>query len=255
MRGGRLAHAAAEEASPLAPEADVPQQAAPTASLPGAKGEVAQLALLARLRGCGREAGQRKRHIVNGLEARDLVLWALEVNQRGPTGAGERPPPIHVNVLARRFCAGLAGLFAFVALLALVRGQWRELAAQDGMLLASGTPAYVGEEPVASLAAAVHRRSLLECAALPAAALQGARDVSLQHQGTWYSMRVVHLQKFSGSHLWMQAADGTGVRVRDGKVYFRRGMLGDEELVDSMDMASGVAAAYFEVVSPSDRAS
>mmetsp|Transcript_84952 Transcript_84952/g.245639 ORF Transcript_84952/g.245639 Transcript_84952/m.245639 type:complete len:270 (+) Transcript_84952:138-947(+) len=224
-------------------------------SMARSAGEVAQLALLARLHGLGEEAVKQKRRIVKGTEATDLVVWALEVNERGPTCAVDsRAPPVRVNRFARRFCACLVAFFAYVALLALLRGHYRELAAQGDILLASGTPAYAGEEPVATVGAALHRHSLVDCAALPAAALQGARDISLVHQGTWHNLRIVHLQKFSDSHMWLQAADGTGVRIKHGQIYLRRGRLGDEEHVAPDEAMSPEAAAYFEALALSDRA-
>ncbi|OLQ02858.1 Tetratricopeptide repeat protein 21B [Symbiodinium microadriaticum] len=117
-------------------------------------------------------------------------------------------------------------LFAAIVLLLLLlltRALFTEVVARDGLLLGAG------EEPLAALAVARESRSVTAAAALTPSILRNVRDVSLVHQGVWRCLHISGVTKYSDWHIWMEAADGSGVRVRGGKAFLRIGFLGDEE--------------------------
>jgi len=150
-------------------------------------------------------------------EARDLLWEALEAD-RGPQEG--RP-------LVRSLCftigRGLLAAIVLLLLLLLTRSLFTEVVARDGLLLGAG------EEPVAALAVARESRSVTAAAALTPSILRNVRDVSLVHQGVWRCLHISGVTKYSDWHIWMEAADGSGVRVRGGKAFLRIGFLGDEE--------------------------
>mmetsp|Transcript_105601 Transcript_105601/g.340545 ORF Transcript_105601/g.340545 Transcript_105601/m.340545 type:complete len:286 (-) Transcript_105601:120-977(-) len=249
---------------PAPPEAEHPSAGPPSQGACAGEGrsdlreqghgeaDVAELALLALLQGQGIEAETR----ACSLEAAtDHVLWALDISKRGPTGMGPRPP------LARcgpRFqcCCALAGvILALMLLVGLTRATFREVSVENGILLASGVPAYAGDEPVAATAAILEYRRLEDCLNVPLQVLRNIRDVVLVHRGTWRSIRIARVLKFSSAHVWFEAPDGTGVRLKWGEAYLREGKLGDEqrlelggELYNTTVSKMIQPTAFFEVV-------
>eukprot|EP00439_Symbiodinium_sp_Y106_P050559 s2831_g6.t1 len=84
---------------------------------------------------------------------------------------------------------GLLAAIVLLLLLLLTRSLFTEVVARDGLLLGAG------EEP---------------CCCIGCLHISG-------------------VTKYSDWHIWMEAADGSGVRVRGGKAFLRIGFLGDEE--------------------------
>lgn len=205
----------------------------PTASM-------AELALMARVRKGNRKTCDRE-------TAEEALIWALEVATCGPTGLMERRPYLKLGPVCRGFVALAVASIAVFLLLTMARVGFREVSTRDGLLLAAGVPAYKGEEPVAAVAAPFEQRALRSCQSLPSTDLRRIRDIVIINQGSWLNIRVTHVQKFSDHHIWLQAADGTAVRVLGGQLIFRDGALGDEVQLES---ETDQAMAYFEVVVP-----
>jgi len=188
--------------------------------------DLVELALLARLKSRGITDSERE---CNLEQAADNILWALDAAERMPPGIGELPPVCPWGSIAFMCCFGTVIIILLLIMATLTRLYFQEVIVRNGILLASGIPAYSGDEPVAATAAAVESRDLEACLQLPAESLQRLVSVAFVHGGAWWSLRVARVQRFSGSHLMLEAPDGTGVRLLHGEAFFRDGALGDEE--------------------------
>mmetsp|Transcript_73159 Transcript_73159/g.145108 ORF Transcript_73159/g.145108 Transcript_73159/m.145108 type:complete len:335 (+) Transcript_73159:17-1021(+) len=188
--------------------------------------DLVELALLARLKSRGTTDGERD---CNLEQAADNILWALDAAKRMPPGIGELPPLCPWGSIACLccFCVVIPVLLSILA--TLTRLYFQEVTVRDGILLASGIPAYSGDEPVAATAAAVESRNLEACLQLPAESLQRLLSVVFVHRDAWWSLRVARVLRFSDSHLMLEAPDGTAVRLLRDEAFFRDGALGDEE--------------------------
>ncbi|CAJ1365471.1 unnamed protein product [Effrenium voratum] len=151
---------------------------------------------------------------------------------------------------------GVALLVAAVLLLLLLftRTIFIDVGSRDGLLLASGAASQPGKEPLAAVAVARQARSLSSCASLPASVLRDVQHVALVHRGVWRCLHISSVTKYSDFHVWLEAGDGSGVRVQGSKVFLRQGWLGDEEAVESVEdfgLNSSTAVsptAYFDIV-------
>ncbi|CAJ1394226.1 unnamed protein product [Effrenium voratum] len=132
---------------------------------------------------------------------------------------------------------GVALLVAAVLLLLLLftRAIFIDVGSRDGLLLASGAASQPGKEPLAAVAVARQARSLSSCASLPASVLRDVQHVALVHRGVWRCLHISTVTKYSDFHVWLEAGDGSGVRVQGSKVFLRQGWLGDEEAVESVE--------------------
>jgi len=230
---GPRGSADAEGDEPEQPEADATgdaQQETPRSGDDGSESrfqdqDTAELALLARLhKGGGMDGLSLEQAVAE-------VMWAMETSERGPTGLAERKPVLKWSAAVRALCVAVAMTLILFLLLTLNRANFQEISVEKGVLLARGGPNYVGEEPVAGTADYIEVRSLASCAGLPVGTLRNLRDVALTHRGTWRSIRINRVVKFSDFHVWLEALDGTGVRIQSGQVLLRLGQLGDEERV------------------------
>eukprot|EP00931_Biecheleriopsis_adriatica_P096939 TRINITY_DN70681_c0_g1_i1.p1 TRINITY_DN70681_c0_g1~~TRINITY_DN70681_c0_g1_i1.p1 ORF type:complete len:289 (-),score=66.80 TRINITY_DN70681_c0_g1_i1:29-895(-) len=214
--------------------------------------DTAELALRARLKAEAIARGDREMEF-GFEEARDLMMWALDVSRSGAAGLDE-PPTYKRRAMLQSLGVFAATSLIFLFLFLFVRANTTEVATRDGFLLATGVPAYRGEEPIASVAALREFRSLESVVSLPAAALGGLRDVTLVHQGIWRCLHVSSVTKFSDSHIWLEAADGTGVRIRGGKAFLREDHLSDEEAIEldgeifPTNGSTVEAVAHFDVI-------
>eukprot|EP00913_Durusdinium_trenchii_P024083 g22618.t1 len=48
-------------------------------------------------------------------------------------------------------------------------------------------------------------------------------------------LQISSVVKYSDSHLWLEAADGSALRIYGSKVFMRSGWLGDEEVLNASD--------------------
>jgi len=188
--------------------------------------DLVELALLARLKSRGITDSERE---CNLEQAADNILWALDAAKRMPPGIGELPPVCPWVSVARMCCFCTVTIVLLLIMATLTRLYFQEVIVRDGILLASGIPAYSGNEPIAATAAAVESKDLEACLQLPSESLQRLVSVAFVHGGAWWSLRVARVLRFSGSHLMLEAPDGTGVRLLHGEAFFRDGALGDEE--------------------------
>mmetsp|Transcript_50323 Transcript_50323/g.126755 ORF Transcript_50323/g.126755 Transcript_50323/m.126755 type:complete len:269 (-) Transcript_50323:71-877(-) len=240
------------EQPPPEPEPPTPQpqpQQTPPLKI---KDDIAELSLLVRLQ----DGSHRrwKEGTFAGDEAVDAVLAALEVAARRTNILEERPPPVPVKRICRFLFALIVLILVTGLLMAMTRVAYREFTVEDGVLLASGTPSFGGEELVAALGVAYERKGLGSCTTLDPSDLSRTRDIELVHRGNWYNIRISRVQKFSDNHVWFQGLDGSGVRVRSNRVFLRIGSLGDEEAVSPSDAAEAFAAAYLEFEVETDAA-
>lgn len=210
--------------------------------------DLVELALLARLKSRGVTDSERE---CNVEQAADNILWALDAVKRMPPGIGELPPVCPWGSIACMCCFCVVITVSLVILATLTRLYFQEVLVRDGILLASGTPAYSGDEPVAATAAAVESRDLQACLQLPAESLQRLVSVAFVHGGAWWSLRVARVLRFSSSHLMLEAPDGTGVRLLHGEAFFRDGALGDEEQLllqsETLGTESVSPTAFFNI--------
>jgi len=198
--------------------------------------DLVELALLARLKG---QDSEPENHDCGMELAVDHVMWALDAAKRGPGAMRKRPLALPWGAILR-WVLGIAAAVAVVILLLMaLNANFRELTLESvvnrgasvggSSLLVGGLPAYRGEERLASTARALQNRSLGGCEGLAAQDLQRLRALMLVHRGKWRMLRMARVQRFSMSHLWLEAADGSGVRLLRGKATFREGKLGDEQ--------------------------
>eukprot|EP00929_Paragymnodinium_shiwhaense_P011415 TRINITY_DN117092_c0_g1_i1.p1 TRINITY_DN117092_c0_g1~~TRINITY_DN117092_c0_g1_i1.p1 ORF type:complete len:319 (-),score=83.40 TRINITY_DN117092_c0_g1_i1:129-1085(-) len=163
------------------------------------------------------------------LDAKALVLEALEVHELGPAGHSERHKGIDWYAV-RWKCFGTCLLvLVLMFLMYLTRASVRIINAQDGLLVASQLPVLPGSEAVVATGAAVDEMSLPAMAAASPEALRRVRDVTLVHKGTWHCLRIIRSMAIGANHVFLEAADGSAVRVRHGEAYLRLGTLGPEE--------------------------
>jgi len=209
--------------------------------------DLIELALLARLKSRGITDSERE---CNLELATDNILWALDAAKRTPPCIGELPPVCPWGSIACMCCFCCVIIVVLLILATLTRLYFQEVIVRDGILLATGIPAYSGDEPVAATAAAVESRDLEACLRLPAESLQRLMSVAFVHGGAWWSLRVARVQRFSDSHLMLEAPDGTGIRLLHGEAFFRDGALGDEErlLLQAVDEVTPTAFFGIEAV-------
>lgn len=186
---------------------------------------LAEQALLARLKVSERAA---RRTTYTFQEACDHVRWALDVH-RYPLG---RPPRRYDWIWGHLLCN--CGIFALtltilVLMLVFTRGWVGSVGVDGGVLFASGKTIYGNEEPLAATAAVIEQRDLKAVAGLPAELLHSVRDVVLSHAGIWRCLHIARVTKYRDGHAWMEAHDGTGIRLHDGRAFLRFGILGNEE--------------------------
>lgn len=232
---GKIMDASAEPQSPASTSQVIDARAgsqSPHSAPPFAVGDVgveeeqagpdlAEMALRSRLQGKGETLSYE--------EAYESLRWALDV-ERFPEGFPPRPYEwIWSHLLC---CCGIfiLVLVAALTMLILTRSMFRSVSVDKGVLLASGAPsAFSGEEPVASTAVAVEKRTLAECATLATETLGHLRDVVFMHKGAWMSLRIAHVTKFRNMHVLLQGFDGTAIRLLNGRAYLRKHALGSEE--------------------------
>eukprot|EP00747_Dinoflagellata_sp_TGD_P165237 gnl/TRDRNA2_/TRDRNA2_186257_c0_seq1.p1 gnl/TRDRNA2_/TRDRNA2_186257_c0~~gnl/TRDRNA2_/TRDRNA2_186257_c0_seq1.p1 ORF type:complete len:348 (+),score=51.51 gnl/TRDRNA2_/TRDRNA2_186257_c0_seq1:90-1133(+) len=194
-----------------------------------------ELALLARLRACDPE----ERGLFSFEQAVEHVMWALHAEAQVPSSKKSivKPRPFQpwdriVAVFA--LVAGVVLVVTFI--LVATRALYRDVSVtHGGILLASGAPAYSANSPLAATGLAVEIRNLLDCVALPVETLRKIRDVTVLHKGVWRSIRLVHVMKFSDAHVWLEAADGTALRIREHSATLRVSSIGAEEPIDVME--------------------
>lgn len=184
------------------------------------------LALLARLKVAG-----GRNELLHFDEAADMLAWALDVGRKGLTGIEDKPGLLNARVLLKALSCCFMVTLVIPLLLLLVRANFTEVETRDGLLLATGLPAYYGEEPVASISSAREFRKLSSVAALPSATLRDLRDVTLVHEGSFRCLHVSQVLKYSDSHVWIEAADGAGIRLMAGKAFWREDFVADEVAV------------------------
>ena len=156
-------------------------------------------------------------------EAADIMLQADNTHRREVKSGRPR-----VQFLCQVIGGITALCIVLLLLLLLTRAIFTELSTADGLLKAHGAQANV-----AAVAIARQKRSLSTCSALPPTTLQHLRDVTLVHQGIWRCLHISSVVKFSDAHLWLEAPDGSGIRIWGSKVFFRQGQLGDEEVINT----------------------
>mmetsp|Transcript_78471 Transcript_78471/g.123750 ORF Transcript_78471/g.123750 Transcript_78471/m.123750 type:complete len:232 (+) Transcript_78471:37-732(+) len=158
-------------------------------------------------------------------EAADVMLQAHNTHRKETKG---RP---RLTFL----CLVIGGTILFcmvlLLLLLLTRALFTEIGTSDGLLRANGAD----QANVAAVAAALQVRSLASSSALPANSLQNIRDVSLVHRGIWRCLHISSVVKFSDVHVWLEAADGSAIRLWGSKVFLRQGWLGDEEVINASE--------------------
>jgi len=162
-------------------------------------------------------------------EASDLIFDSMEADRPKPTGR-----PLVEALCCALGCLLLAAVLLLILLL-FTRATFTDMAARDGLLRAAGGTYRPGEEPIVAVGSVREARSLAGAAALPVQLLRNVRDVALVHEGVWRCLHITSVAKYSDWHLWLEAADGSGIRVRGSKVSFRQGFLGDEEVLASSE--------------------
>lgn len=203
-------------------------------------------ALLARLKVSGRPMLSDSYTLQ---EACDHVRWALDVS-RYPTGV---PPRRFEWIWGHCLCGCCTFVITVVMLvfmLSFTRDMSGSLNVQQGILVASGS-----EEPVASTAAVLEQRDLAGLATLSEDVLRNVRDLVVTHRGIWRCLHIARVTKYRDDHVWMEAHDGTAIRLRDGRILLRLGALGDEEPLIPERTENGTSEegwapplAFFDVV-------
>eukprot|EP00930_Biecheleria_cincta_P095790 TRINITY_DN87701_c0_g1_i1.p1 TRINITY_DN87701_c0_g1~~TRINITY_DN87701_c0_g1_i1.p1 ORF type:complete len:251 (-),score=38.85 TRINITY_DN87701_c0_g1_i1:301-1053(-) len=209
--------------------------------------ETSQLALLAYLKVARGRSGQMQFD-----DAADMLAWALSVGRKGLTGVDDKPGLLNARALLKGVSFCFVVTLVITLLLLLVRANFTEVETRDGLLLATGLPAYYGEEPVASILTAREFRALASVAALPSTTLRNLRDVTLVHEGSYRCLHVAQVLKYSDSHVWIEAADGAGIRLAAGKAFWREDFIADEVAVslEGVQFASEMVEpmAFFDKV-------
>mmetsp|Transcript_55497 Transcript_55497/g.104376 ORF Transcript_55497/g.104376 Transcript_55497/m.104376 type:complete len:239 (-) Transcript_55497:51-767(-) len=205
---------------------------------------LAEQALLARLKVSDRAA---RRTTYTFQEACDHVRWALDMH-RYPLG---RPPRRYEWIWGHLLCnCGICAITLTILILMLIftRGWVGSVNVEGGVLFASGKINYGGEEPLAATAAVLEQRDLRDLSGLPADLLQNVRDVVISHAGIWRCLHIARVTKYRDGHAWMEAHDGTGVRLQDGRAFLRFGLLGNEEplQIEPSDNATSDASEKWE---------
>lgn len=181
-------------------------------------------------------------------QAVNLVMWGLEMRQASPAASfAPKSKPLRRGCFV---CVMIIAVVVFmVMLLTVTREIFTTVRIEGDVLVAAGAGGFSDDRRLAATAAALETRSLAACANLPASALRNIRDVVLAGSGEWRRVRVAHAVQHGDGHIWLEALDGTGVRVQGGRVSIRLGALGDEEFLDELDAFASVAASTsFDVV-------
>jgi len=170
-------------------------------------------------------------------EAITLTLKALEVARWGPAAAKVRVQGVNYPRSARNCCICLLPFFVIIFLLILTRVSVRLASVRDNMLVTVGLPLVPGSELIVATGTAVRERGLAEIGALSMDELRSLRDVTLVHRDVWRCIRISRVLKYSNHHLWLEAPDGTALRLRVNmhghlQAFIRLGHLANEELVD-----------------------
>jgi len=218
----------------------------PTPKLVG--NDLAEMALIARM-----QVDIGEQTTVSFEEAFTSLRWALDV-QKYPEGLPSRP---FVWIWSSVFyCVAITvAIIMLVNMLSSARSLFGYLGVEDGTLVASGVLAYAGEEPIAATAGVIEDRGLSECGGLAAETLALIRDVVFMHEGIWRCMHITNIVKFRSMHVWLESYDGSGIRLLDGRAFFRNGALGSEESLslDTLHVGSNYTGwepprSYFRVV-------
>lgn len=212
---------------------------------------LAEQALLARLK-VSDKASRRSTYTMR--EACGHISWALDVH-RYPLGV---PPRRFEWIWGHMLCGcGVCVMTIIILTLMLVftRGWIGPVGVEDGVLLVSGVASYVGEEPVAATGAVLEQRELTDLFGLTSELLQNVRDVVMMHAGIWRCLHIARVTKYRDGHAMMEAHDGTGIRLRDGRAFVRFGVLGDEEPVSlqpsgnaTLDAEWAPPLAFFDII-------
>jgi hypothetical protein len=165
----------------------------------------------------------------------EISLQALDVARRGPDGIAD----LRTGIYMRCTCGFLVSIFLVVIMLISARGFTRVAVAHDGLLVVGGANAVrrgamaPGEELVVSTAKVMERKSLPEVAALPVHLLRDVRDITFVHEGVWRCIHITRAQKLGYGQVLLEAADGTAVRVMEGRATIRFGHGGVEEPLET----------------------
>lgn len=170
---------------------------------------------------------QREGRTISLEEARAAVLWALAMDKH-PLGAPARPHQWVWLFLARLCVAFVVIIIVLSVLLALTRASFRQVSADGDILIASGVNTYYDEAPVVGTASVLATSDLMHVLSMPADVLRRIRDVVMTHDGIWRCIRIASVMKFSDRHVWLEARDGTGIRLKYDRGFVRFGQLGAE---------------------------
>lgn len=190
--------------------------------------DTAFLALMSRLKGQHNHSDPRYTFD----EALDALLWAMDIKRRGPAGVDCSSRQSVLRPFVCRICSATVIAVVVLLMLFLTRRSFIELATRQNLILSMGQPSYRGEEPLASFSKMREFRSLDALGSLPTEKLHAIRDVTFVHRGTWRCLRISHVLKYNDLHIWLEAADASGIRLRYGQAYFRDGLLADEEAIE-----------------------
>lgn len=179
-------------------------------------------------------------------QAVNLVMLGLEMRNTSPAASvAPRSKPLRRGCFR---CFMIIAVVVFmVMLLTVTREIFTTVRIEGDVLVAAGAGGFSEDRRLAATAQALETRSLAACAQLPASALRNIRDVVLAG-GEWRRVRVAHAVQHGDGHIWLEALDGTGVRVQGGRVSLRLGALGDEEFLNDLHAFASVASTSFDVV-------
>lgn len=204
-----------------------------------------ELASLVKLESCDQiEAGK-----FTVEQVVDTIAWALaldanaarsdEVNRmvKSPALKQQSPEPkLTGRKMYRSLCVVLAILLvlfcAYLGISVAVNALTQEVSVdQNGVLLG---PADDGEsDVVVTTGSAVVLHPLLSYPSLAASELGRVKDAVFVHKDTWHCVRIARVVKYSNHHVVLHSHDGSKIRVREGKAYFRN----KHEAWEPIDMA------------------
>jgi len=191
-------------------------------------------------------------------DAADAILWALDLGRRGKAGLDPPPRMVPWGKGLHRCCLMTFVVLLTMLILVMTRLTVREVSVKNGVMLMGRVPAFSGEEPVAKMAALVRSKPFTDVPELPVATLRHIREVVFIHHGLWRCIRISRVIKISQSHVWLQAFDGTRVRIHDGQAFLRPGILGTEEKLHitgepfpTINSTAVIPSGYFQVMTVS----
>lgn len=196
------------------------------------KEDTAELVMRAEFHSLHDAAEHSPAQFRNYADAVELAVQAISMSGNGPTGVAKTPLGVDWGLCAWVAAAVSATVIILAILLVLARASVRLAAARSGVLVAVGLPAVPGVEPILAVGAAVQQKSLGDVSNMPISSLRNIRDVTLVHRGVWRCLRISRSMRFGESHVWLEAPDGSALRIRGGQAAIRLGPLGSEEPVD-----------------------